>query len=60
MDHGKGPEVCIKGTHYIIKMADTPIYGKIFNNLLLQKQKSDDLKTKQRAKQTQALQGFID
>ena len=38
-----GTEVTSNGLGHMTKMAPMPIYGKIFNNLLLQNQKADDI-----------------
>ena len=59
---GKGEQKFIyrvNGPGYMTKMAATPIYGKNFENLLLQSRKSYDLETWHVASGTQAHKVYI-
>ena len=51
-----GRTVCINGLGHMTKMAAMPIYGKTFENLLLQNWKSYDLETLHASLGTQYLQ----
>ena len=51
-----GTKVYINGPGHMTKMAAMPIYGKIFENILLQNQKPYDLETWHVASGIQALQ----
>ena len=52
----KSTKVCINGTGHMTKMAATPIYGRSLLTFLFEKQKSDDLETKQEELMKRALQ----
>ena len=57
---GKGEQkfIYVNGLGHMTKIAAMPIYGKTFNNLLLQNQKSYDLDTWHASSVTQAVEGL--